>query len=162
MKSSIFRNNYKTHRDTVLTLLTLLVIGILGFSWKQLVKDVTIEIHAKGVVEAPVRSPKPTEAPETPETYIIKVFGEVDGARGIKMLKECENHTLGLERINYNGDGTNDFGLWQINSVHGYTHEQLKDFKFNTDVAYKLYSRRGNKFSDWTCSYVIGDKSFWQ
>ena len=45
------------------------------------------------------------------------------------------------DALNWNGNGTNDFGLFQINSIHGYTHEQLQDYKFNTDIAYKLFTR---------------------
>lgn len=101
------------------------------------------------------------EVPDTPEEYIIYKFGEVDGKRGIKMLRECENKDLGLTRINWNRNGTWDYGLWQINQVHGYSQSELSDFKFNTDVAYRIYLRAGKSFSPWTCSYIIGETPFY-
>jgi hypothetical protein len=103
-------------------------------------------------------APSPTNSVEA---YIYEVFGK-DAERGIKMLKECENKSMNPYAINWNNNGTWDFGTWQINQVHGYTQEELADPYFNTDVAYKIYKGRGNTFSAWTCSYVIGDKSFWQ
>ena len=93
------------------------------------------------------------------EAYIHEVFGE-DAEDGIKILKECENKSMKTDAVNWNRNGSWDFGLWQINSVHGYTQEQLSDHRFNTDVAYKIFKNRG--WSAWTCSWVVGVKSFWE
>jgi hypothetical protein len=149
------KNNLPTNLFVTGMLLTTLV------GW-DVAHTPTPVVKAEAVVASPVASPKPLETIETPETYIVKVFGEVDGERAIKMLKECENKQMRLDAINWNGNGTNDFGLFQINSLHGYTHDQLKDYKFNTNVAYKIYKNAGYSFSPWTCSYQVGDKSFWQ
>lgn len=120
-----------------------------------------------GAIQVVVPTPTPT-TPPTPttqrqdiENYVREVFGD-DADRGIKMLEECENRTLGVDRINWNSNGTWDFGLWQINQVHGYTREQLVDYKFNTDVAYKIFTNAGNSFSPWTCAEVAGDVPFWK
>lgn len=102
------------------------------------------------------------EVPDTPEEYIIYKFGEVDGKRGIKMLKECENKDLGLTRINWNGNGTWDFGLWQINQIHGYSQAELSDYRVNTDAAYKIFLKAGKSFSPWTCAELAGDRPFWK
>ena len=99
------------------------------------------EVMAQEPVETPVASPSPLPTPETPESYIVSVFGQTNGERAVKMLKECENKKFTNDALNWNGNGTNDFGLFQINSIHGYTHEQLQDYKFNTDIAYKLFTR---------------------
>jgi hypothetical protein len=104
---------------------------------------------------------KVIEKIDTPESYILEVFGHEQGTRAIYMLKECENRTLKTDAINYNGNGSNDFGLFQINSIHGYTHAQLADYKFNTDVAYKLYKNAGYQFTPWTCAWVINETPFY-
>jgi hypothetical protein len=91
--------------------------------------------------------------------YIYQVFGD-DGDNAIKLLAECENKKLNPEAVNVNKNGSTDVGLFQINSIHGYSHEELFDPFFNIDVAYKIFKNRG--WSAWSCSYVLGVKSFWQ
>ena len=98
---------------------------------------------------------------DTPEGIIREIFGK-DAERGIKMLRECENSTLNPEAINWNTNGTFDFGVWQINAVHGYTREQLKDPRFNTKVAYKLFKAAGYSFSPWACAEIAGDRPYWK
>lgn len=95
------------------------------------------------------------------EQYIIKVFGQDAGSKGIEMLKECENKSMNPEATNHNRNGSVDRGLWQINSVHGYG-EELFDPYFNTDVAYKIYQRAGNSFRPWSCANHAGEIAFWQ
>lgn len=94
------------------------------------------------------------------EQYIRLKFG-VYAEDGLTMLKTCENKQLNPTAINWNSNGTWDYGLWQINQVHGYTQEQLADYQFNTDVAWKIFERAGYKFTDWTCAYVVGDTPFY-
>ena len=96
------------------------------------------------------------------EDYIKEVFGEEEGERGIKMLKECENKSMNETAINHNSNGSTDMGLWQVNSIHGHSQEELFDPKYNTRVAYEIYKRAGNSFSPWTCSYVVNERSYWQ
>lgn len=129
--------------------------------WLDTSTSYTIEVEAHEEMK-PTPSPSPTEKPKpTVEEYIIQVFGEVDGERGLKMLKTCENSTLNPTAINWNSNGTWDFGTWQVNQIHGYTQEELSDPYFNTDVAYKIYKNAGNSFYPWTCSYTIGEVPFY-
>jgi hypothetical protein len=146
----------------IITVVILLVqFPVFGKYFLNTTHTISFENPNPIVVEVEAKE-EPTPTPSDPvEAYIYQVFGD-DAERGIKMLRECENKTMNPEAINWNSNGSSDFGLWQVNSIHGYTHEQLADPYFNTDVAYKIYQRRGNTFSAWTCSYVIGDKSFWQ
>lgn len=126
----------------------------------------TYIIEAKEVAVTPTVVPTATPTP-TPvfdneiEQYIYEVFQE-DAERGIKMLRECENGELRADAVNWNGDGTWDYGLWQINEIHGYTQEQLADYQFNTDVAHKIFKSRNNSFYYWTCAGSAGDKSYWE
>lgn len=90
--------------------------------------------------------------------YIVEKFGD-DANLAITMLTQCENHSLDKEAYNYNNNGTADSGVFQINSSNA-PREEMIDWKKNVDMAYKLYQRRGNKFTDWTCATVIGQKNY--
>lgn len=52
---------------------------------------------------------------------------------------------------NTNTNGTGDFGLWQINSIHGYPLSCLYNAQCNANAAYRIYSASGN-FLPW-CTY---------
>lgn len=122
----------------------------------------TVSVFAAPDVYGP--SPEPTPVVEPTERdqiidYIKEVFKE-DSEGGLLMLRTCENSKLDPEAINWNGNGTWDYGLWMINEVHGYTREELSDPYFNTDVAYKIYQSGGDSFYYWTCGYVAGDETY--
>lgn len=125
------------------------------------VKEEVAAIQVVVPTPTPTTPSSPTTERERIEEYIREVFGD-DAERGLRMLEECENRTLGVDRINWNSNGTWDFGLWQINQVHGYTREQLADYKFNTDVAYKIFVNAGYSYSAWTCAETAGDVPFWK
>lgn len=108
-----------------------------------------------------IQTSKPIEVSYPPvEEYIRLKFG-VYADKAVTILKTCENKTFNPTALNWNGNGTWDFGLFQINQVHGYTQEQLSDYKFNTDVAWKIFVRAGYQFTDWTCAYAVGEKPFY-
>ena len=91
--------------------------------------------------------------------YIVEVFGD-ESANAITIINKCENHNFDPKAQNWNSNGSVDTGIFMVNSVHGYSEEQLKDWKFNIDKAKQIYDRNG--WSAWACSHVIGVKSFWQ
>lgn len=49
--------------------------------------------------------------------------------------------------LNRNRNGSKDFGLWQINSIHGFTN--LKDPKVNAEAAFYVWELQG-----WTAWYA--------
>lgn len=50
-----------------------------------------------------------------------------------------------------NRNGTTDYGLFQINSVHAdlLKSGNWQDPQTNANMAYQLYASKGNKFTDW-------------
>jgi len=91
--------------------------------------------------------------------YIVDVFGE-DSADAITIINKCENHAFNPNAENWNSNGTWDAGIFQINQIHGYSIEQMKDWKQNIDAAKKIFDNGGWK--QWSCSHIINIKSFWQ
>lgn len=72
-------------------------------------------------------------------------------------LTESQGETTAKNDKNRNG--TTDFGLWQINSVHKdilARHQPWDNPNQNYEMAYELYHARGFKFLDWTGSYTNG------
>ena len=53
------------------------------------------------------------------------------------------NCRANLDNTGLNKDGSVDYGLFQINSIHGYDKNDLMDPAFNIDVAYKIYKSQG-------------------
>lgn len=47
------------------------------------------------------------------------------------------------DAININRDGSVDIGIFQINSVHGYDREWLKDVRNNLTAAREIYEKQG-------------------
>jgi hypothetical protein len=92
-------------------------------------------------------------------SYIIEVFGD-DSADAITIINKCENHAFDPKATNWNRNGTWDTGIFQINQIHGYTMDEMQDWRKNIDAAKKIFDNRG--WTAWSCSYVVGVKSFWQ
>lgn len=55
--------------------------------------------------------------------------------------------------VHHNSNGTSDHGIWQINSVHGYSLKDMHDPVESTYIAVKLYERSG--WNPWVCSRKI-------
>lgn len=71
----------------------------------------------------------------------------VDTAKASKII-ECES-TWNPNAVNLNRNGSNDMGLWQINSIHGLSDEVRKDPIKSTEFAIYLINKNG--FKPWTC-----------
>lgn len=90
--------------------------------------------------------------------YIVEVFGE-NSAEAITIIKKCENSKFNPKATNWNRNGTWDTGIFQINQVHGYTMEEMQDYRKNIDAAKKIFDSRG--WTAWSCSHVVGVKPFY-
>jgi len=117
---------------------------------------------------SPTPSPLPTPTPTVCKTekcqvlqYITEKFGE-RAADAIVIIRTCENSTFDQSRTNHNRNGTVDYGIFQINSIHEkrYGGAFKTDWKANIDVAFEIYKSAGEKFTPWTCAHKIGEKNY--
>jgi hypothetical protein len=89
-------------------------------------------------------------------TAVMRAFGS-EGEHALAVLS-CENPELNPSAIHYNGDGTSDWGLFQINIVYNRGNfdypQHLLDPLYNIAVAANVYHQRG--WRDWTCGRLLG------
>jgi len=136
-------------------------------------REVLNPVIEGGVTIMPTRIPSPTVTPTvkvkqeakrsvyTPDDQTIIDYiksKDWDDATAIKIAKsenfwnKTKSFDCGREG-GTNGNGTKDFGLWQINTIHitsgAITIEDAKDCFKATDFAYRLYEARGN-FTAWS------------
>lgn len=82
--------------------------------------------------------------------YIMEVFGKYGTDVGVQAIN-CFYSESGLrtEAYNYNTNGTDDRGIAQVNSIHGYDPKDLHDLRKNIDAAEQIYLRAGKSFRPW-------------
>lgn len=66
-----------------------------------------------------------------------------------------------VEATHRNSNGSTDYGLMQINSIHGYDAKRLtSDPLYNADAAHRIYQDAGNTWGPWSTyhngSYLAG------
>ena len=98
-------------------------------------------------------------APTQIVDLIVKYFGD-EAQNALKIVGTCENGKWNPTAVNQNRNGSWDAGIFQINSVHGYSQEYLFNPENNIKVAKKIFDGRG--WTSWSCSHVLNIKSFWQ
>lgn len=90
------------------------------------------------------------------QQYICDKFG--NDCKLALAVQKAENGTMQCDRFNINKNGTVDFGVFQINTVHlkkGYKISDLIDCKKNVDIAYEIYSQQKG-FQAWV-AYTNGN-----
>lgn len=117
----------------------------------------TVSVHRVQAVE-PIEPEQPKIVPSNDiEAYILEVFG--DEYSNAMAILSCENKGLNPKATNHNRNGSLDVGIFQINSIHGYSQTYLENYRNNIDVAYKIYQRDG--WSAWSCSHKINVVPFY-
>lgn len=98
-------------------------------------------------------------APDHIVDLIIEHFGD-EAQNALKIVGTCENGKWDPTAVNHNRNGSWDAGIFQINSVHGYSQEYLFNPENNIKAAKKIFNGRG--WTSWACSEVLGIKPFWK
>ena len=84
------------------------------------------------------------------EEFAVKAgFSAADAKTATQIaLAESSGNRLAT---NHNSNGSTDYGLWQINSVHkdALALGDWKDPATNARMAYLVYKQAGNKFTPW-------------
>lgn len=126
---------------------------------------VTVEKQVEVIKEVEVDRQFKTEKQQI-LAYLVEKFGDKADA-AITMIRTCENSTFDPERVSplnvqKSGRRSYDVGVMQINVDEHNTDEleKLKDWKYNIDRGYAKFKARGDKFTDWTCATVIGEKNY--
>jgi len=88
----------------------------------------------------------------TPEQVAAVAYGagfRGDGLRTAVAVSFAENGRHDTNAQNHNTDGSTDYGLWQINSVHGISPSDLVVPQKNAAAAYRI-SSSGRNWQPWT------------
>lgn len=74
------------------------------------------------------------------EELIAEAFG--DQAKVMLAIAKAESG-LRADAINKNSNGTTDIGIFQINSIHGYDSQKLRNIEFNIQCAKEILDKQG-------------------
>lgn len=114
-------------------------------------------------VTQPISLPPAVEAvdPSIGEAELEELIREYFGEHTEDAFKvlDCENKTLNPRAVNHNRNGTVDRGLFQLNSAY-WGGEENFDPETNIKKARMIFDRAGGKWTPWTCSYTLGQKSY--
>jgi len=94
------------------------------------------------------------ESPTYIQEYIRDEFNKagLDGDKAVK-IAYCESR-FKTDAVGYNRNGSNDKGVFQINSIHGLSDDCRLDLKCSTEWAIEKV-KRDKGWSAWTCSRKI-------
>ena len=165
--------SFETKRDVVRAIFLLVPTAMLFYLLNQWVNTPVVhEFTAKAeevVVEAtPSATPTPEPVAVDMEEKIREVFTGEHGDKAMILLKGkdgqgcAENRALNPEAVNWNGNGTSDFGLFQINDHwHGFNKavnndRYLLDPDINIRIAWRIYEDNDYSFKLWTCGKAWG------
>lgn len=96
------------------------------------------------------RIEKPLTEKEQIINYVFDRFGK-DAEDALAVFK-CESG-LRANAIGHNTNGSTDYGVAQINSIHQVNGNYLLDYRTNIDIAYQIFSEQS--WRPWTCSRVL-------
>lgn len=153
-----------------------LVATISAFIYeKPVISPLSDTTRVVWATEKRVGSPQPTPTPEasiepsirehgesTSRTDAIiqeiqKVWGKEGHAEVAKAIAISYCESKWNERAyNHNTNGSEDFGIFQVNSIHKPTKDEMGNYQANIKKAKEIYDRAGKSWNPWACKKVIG------
>jgi len=134
-------------------------LRVLGYGMTLNDQKIESEAYAKPIVVVQPKNPEMTEKQQI-MSYIVEVFGD-DADDAITIINKCENSEFNPKATNHNSNGTWDTGIFQVNQVHGYSLEEMQNWKSNIDVAKKIFDKAGKKWTPWSCAHIVNQKPFY-
>lgn len=162
-------NQYSTRDPRPLYLmLAIIATGLILWTYGEvnIIKS-TVPFSPLGVSIVKAQEPAVEVTTEPLNTYgaptyivdlIVKYFGD-EAQNALKIVGTCENGKWNPTATNHNRNKSWDAGIFQINSVHGYSQEYLFNPENNIKVAKKIFDGRG--WTSWSCSHVLGITPFY-
>jgi hypothetical protein len=113
-------------------------------------------------MEAPIQpSIRTNGESESGTDKIIEEIQKVWGPEGHKEIARaiaiayCESK-FNERAYNWNTNGSEDFGVFQVNSVHKPTKDEMGNYQANIRKAKEIYDRAGKSWRPWACKKVLG------
>ena len=89
------------------------------------------------------------------EEWVLNEWGKLGQREQAYAVIQCESR-WDEYAVNVNRNGSKDFGLYQINTIHKIPNECAFDYKCATEFAIKLWEKQG--WSPWVCANNLGIK----
>lgn len=143
--------------DILLIITAMLVVLVFWLIIKSRFQPVIVSpLSSNPVIPVYVHAEEPKNDLNAVINYIMETF-KPEGEKVVSQalaISYCESK-FKTDAYGYNWDGTGDYSVFQVNSVHtpefgtGFYH----DWRENVRVAYKLYKEQG--WTPWVCKYVL-------
>lgn len=162
------RNNRRASLVFALSLLIVLFVYWLDTHFVQVDASWPIPAYVVRVVEIEKIVEKEIPVPVNCTTekckiyaYLVEKFQD-DAANAITMIRKCENSKFNQQATNLNNNGTTDYGVMQINSIHITKCGTgiITSWKENIDCGYRIYKSAGKTFHPWSCAGIINQASY--
>ena len=160
MKSKVLANQkiirrYQHRSWFLMVILFFILVGIVLYVTKEKVISPCPNDCSGAMVKVVYASEEKTEL-EQMVSYITQVF-QPEGKQVVYQalqIAQCESK-WNPKAYNFNTNGSSDYGLFQINSVHEKRYGQgfMYSWKANVDTAFALYKFQG--WRPWVCKYVL-------
>ncbi len=132
----------------IFALSSALLISVLVVSPKEIhITKTVVGTEATAYVSQTQGVPQDSSVAEQRVKMILEREG-ISWEQANKII-QCESRWNPLAVNTHNKDGSVDKGLWQINSIHGLSDEEVFDPVRSTEFAVSLYKKFG--WSPWVC-----------
>jgi hypothetical protein len=145
--SIVIDMKYKFKKSVIILLILILLVAYLGYKYQH--PQEMVSPLPKGFMETQIQI---IYAKDEAGDEIVDEISKVFKKEGTKMVGKAiacaySESKLNPNAYNFNSNGTGDYSIFQVNSVHipKYGDKFTHDWKENIRVAYDLYKKNGWK-----------------